>query len=171
MAQMNNEVAVLNPQVDLVALRMDTGSHIVNRPSEVLARDLSPMIYAAGTIRGTAIAPETQNAMAGVLAEQLRADFPTLTLPEIGTAIREGCFGKYGEVYGVNPASIYKMVQGYCESEAKMELTRKVREAREQKKQRDAEKMEQWLASHPGYKPSKITYQEYKQSIKNSTTL
>jgi len=128
----NNSIALRNGQVDLFALRMDT-AHPRLRDIEITAAQptIAKMVTEAAIVRGASLSPEAISLQAATLYMQLQADYPDLTMEEVGNAIKAGCYGKYGEVYGVNPASLYKMVSQYVESEEKAELTRRIAEAKE----------------------------------------
>lgn len=105
------------------------------------------MIVGASILRNRPLSDTAIDLMAGAFLQEVRQDFPGLTLPEIGKAIRNGCFEKYGEVYGLSAVAFYKMVVGYTQSEEADEIRRKEVAART----RQREKQEAWNRSHPDY--------------------
>lgn len=109
------------------------------------------MIVGAAILRNAPMTEERIDITAGAFLAEVAQDYPTLTLPEIGYAIREGCFEKYGEVYGISPASLYKMVAAYVASEEANETRRQAAARRDN----DNEKTRKWLEDHPFYKTPK----------------
>jgi len=153
---MNEALTLCTPSTDFVRLRLDVGNFIKALPFEQTVRAMKSMISGACIIRGATLSEEATLLTAQALADILTEEYPTLTIAEIGKAIKRGSYGAYGEVYGVNAASLFGMVRGYIESEEKAALTKRVIEARIENERQNARDTEEFMRQHPGYKPTTL---------------
>lgn len=149
----SNNIALYQRGTDFLALRLDPNTPRIKAiaPNNGIVR-LQQMVLAACTLRGQKTDKEIIEGTAAALWEEITADFPLLTMEEVGYAIKQGTYEKYGEVYGINAVSLYKMVASYTESSEQQALAERVRMAKEQKMQTQAAKNAEWLAQHPEYK-------------------
>lgn len=142
----------------MVSVRMDEATHprISTLAPAVLSERLHDMVIAAAMLRGQSLGDDQIAAISGFLADEIRAEFPQLTLAEIGKAIKDGIFEKYGEVYGINAVSLFRMVRGYVESEERQQLYKKVDDMKNQRVASQQQKNAEFLAAHPEYKKSTL---------------
>lgn len=147
---MNSEdLAFYDRTQDFLKVRLDEQRfpRLASIPQEAAFPQIRSMVVGAAILRNSPMDDNALDLTATAFLQEVRLDFPTLTLPEIGKAIRNGCFEKYGKVYGISAVSLYKMVTGYLESEEADEIRRKERAI----KTNQQEKLEEWKRSHPDY--------------------
>lgn len=150
---MNNKALTLCPRgTDLVAARENERNFLKAIPEEAGVGKLMDFVVGACILRGTEQQEVGMALTASALWDQLRKDYPNLTIQEVGHAIKNGCYEKYGDVYGINAVSLYKMVEGYVHSEEAERIIRR----KEEQKRIDREKVRQFVAEHPGLYPSSI---------------
>ena len=164
----NNEIQLYSPHTDLVMARLRSPK-MKDTPEPEAQAKLAPMIQAVGLIQGRKLDEDTVGLLAALVVAEARMEPLTadLTWEEIGKALQGGAFGKYGEVYRINAASIYGMLLNYAESEEKADLTRKVRSIRDNEARKRQEKVAKFLEEHIDY--SKIVLKNYidnKQTVK-----
>lgn len=148
MDQKNNEALTFyNRSQDFIEVRMDEARFPRLRDIDTRAAfpQVKAMVVGAAILRGTAMTDAVIDMTAEAFLQEVWQDFPGLTIPEIGKAVRDGCFEKYGQVYGINAVSLYKMVQGYSQSEEAERLQRRA----EERKKMTREKTRQWIREHP----------------------
>lgn len=153
MSNIDNKALALCPRgTDLVALHADRTTWVqnINTPAGIDA--MLNFAQGACILRGEKKDDAGLRLTSSALWEEIRADFPTLSIAEIGYAIKAGCFEKYGSVYGVNAVSLYKMVRGYVASEEAQDIRRKAQE----RANSGLAKTREWLAQHPEYKSSTL---------------
>lgn len=149
----NNAALTLCPDgTDIVAAHLDKRSHLKNIAEPEGVETCYRFAQGACILRGIRVDTDGLKLTAAALFAELRRDFPHISITEIGHAIKEGCFEKYGEVYGINAVSLYKMVEGFVRSMEFEDICRKaVQHSAEQ-----AMKNAQWLLQHPDYKKSTL---------------
>lgn len=150
MSQMNNNEAIMlyNRSLDFVEVRADAERfpRLADIPELEAYNQVKGMVVGAAILRNAPMTDENVELTAGAFLQEVRQDFPGITLQEIGLAIRNGCFEKYGQVYGLSAVALYKMVQGYTES-SQAEEYRKAAIAR---KNGQMERVKKWVEEHPG---------------------
>ena len=150
MDQTNSKaLAFYNRSQDFVEVRTNEQQfpRLRNIAPEAAFPQVKAMVVGAAILRGAVMADSVIDLTAEAFLQEVRQDFPNLTLPELGKAIRNGCFEKYGQVYGLNAVSLYKMVQGYIESAEAEEVYRKAEETQK----RNREKTQEFIQQHPDY--------------------
>lgn len=149
---MNNKLATYNAHTDLVMARLRSPK-VKETDEPVGQAHLVQLINAACMARGVAMDKNGREVTAALLLAQMRQDKITadLTWEEVGKAIQEGSFGKYGEVYGINAASLYEMLWGYIESQERAALIEKERELRYGADKAKDAKINAFLEAHPEY--------------------
>ena len=142
-------LAFYNRSQDFVEVRTNEQQYprLRNIAPEAAFPQVKAMVVGAAILRGAVMADSVIDLTAEAFLQEVRQDFPNLTLPELGKAIRNGCFEKYGQVYGLNAVSLYKMVQGYIESAEAEEVYHKAEEAQK----RNREKTQEFIRQHPDY--------------------
>ena len=137
---------------DLQAARQDSSQWLQAVTEQQGIGRLYEYAMGACILRGVRAEEEGLVMTAAALFAELRQDFPRLSLAEVGYAIKRGCFEKYGDVYGINAVSLYKMVQGYL-AERRLADEERMQALRQREFN---EKARQWLANRPSYKPSTL---------------
>lgn len=149
---MSKELALYTAHTDLVMARLR--SLKVKDTEEPLAQQhICKLIQVACTAKGVTMEPQGRDVTAALLVAQMRGDkiVADMTWEEVGKAIQDGTFGRYGEVYGINAASLFDMLWGYIESEERAELIRQERELRYGEERKRQQKVQDFLAAHPAY--------------------
>ena len=150
---MNNNLPQLyTAHTDLVMARLRSPK--VKDTDEPRAQELlAKCIEGVCVIRGAQVDKAGIGLMAALLAGQMRQDAPVadMTWEEVAKALQDGAFGKYGEVYGINAASLYDMLWGYLQGEERAELNRKVRELLTGAERKRQEQVQRFLEEHPAY--------------------
>lgn len=152
---MSNNTKLLTlytPTTDLVMARLRSPKVKDCTEPEAQAQ-LAGLIEGACLIRGQKEDERTIGVMAALVAAQMRKDAlaEDLTWEEVAKALQDGAFGRYGQVFGINAASIYAMVQGYLDSGYKLELAQKVRALREGQQRKNQERVAEFLANNSEY--------------------
>ena len=150
MDQTNSKaLAFYNRSQDFVEVRTNEQQfpRLRNIAPEAAFPQVKAMVVGAAILRGAVMADSVIDLTAEAFLQEVRQDFPNLTLPELGKAIRNGCFEKSGQVYGLNAVSLYKMVQGYIESAEAEEVYRKAEETQKQNRK----KTQEFIRQHPDY--------------------
>ena len=152
---MSNNTKLLTlytPTTDLVMARLRSPKVKDSTEPEAQAQ-LAGLIEGACLIRGQKEDERTIGVMAALVAAQMRKDAQAadLTWEEVAKALQDGAFGQYGQVFGINAASIYAMVQGYMDSGYKLELAQKVRALREGQQRKNQERVAEFLANNSEY--------------------
>lgn len=158
----NNKLQLYTPTTDMVMARLRSPK-VKDTPEPAAQEMLTNMIEGVCLIRGVKAQEVGVTLMAALLSGQMRTDpqVGDLTWEEVAKALQEGSFGRYGEVYGVNAASIYAMLNGYLQSGDKVELSLKVRSLHMEQQRKDQERISQFLADHSGY--AKIIIDNFKE--------
>lgn len=154
----SNDLTLYQRGTDWVQVRLnpDQFPRLKNITTDYGTDRIRQMAYAACVLRGVKAEEVQLDLTAAALWDEIRADFPELTMDEVGLAIKNGTYEKYGDVYGINAVSLYKMVAAYVGSEERKELNRRVREAKERKTETQAALNAQFLANNPNYKRSTL---------------
>lgn len=149
---MSKELALYDAHTDLVMARMRS-LKVKDTDEPVAQQHIAKLIQAACTAKGVTMEPEGREITAALLVNQMRRDkiVADMTWEEVSKAIQDGVFGTYGQVYGINAASLWDMLWGYIESEERAELIRKERELRYGVEQKQRQKIEAFLEAHPAY--------------------
>ena len=129
--------------------RRDAASQLQAIPEGDAISKVFEYAYGACILRGVRVDDEGLYMTAAALLAELKQDFPTLTIQELGYAIKNGCFEKYGEVYGINAVSLYKMVQGYL-------TERRVQDEERARQQGQCELRDKYRDFFDNYKPSTL---------------
>ena len=148
----NNELQLYAPHTDLVMAVLRSPRIGQTPEPEAIAR-LSKMIQAVGMIMDREVEQSRADMMAAVAVSQARQEklVAELTWEEIGTALQDGAFGTYGEVYKLSAACIFNFLTSYALSEEKTEINRKVVALRTDEERRRQEKVAEFLKAHPAY--------------------
>lgn len=76
---------------------------------------LLPIISTAGQYRGSVLPGEDVAFMAQEVARRLRKSYANMHLPEFREACEKGCDGEFGEVFGINAATLMSWVHAYVD--------------------------------------------------------
>lgn len=149
---MSNKLQIYDAHTDLVMARLRSPK--VKDTDEPIAQDyLTDMIEGVCLIRGIKTQEVGVGLMAALLTSQIRQEklLADLTWEEVAKAFQDGALGKYGEVYGVNVASLYNMLWDYIESQDRAELIRQERELRSGEERKRQARLDAFLEAHPAY--------------------
>lgn len=118
---MSNELTTYNEAVDLVAVRMDSARfpRIKTIPATTAVTGMSQIIGATMAYSGKSLSTEDLERMAATLLNELLQDYDgigtaNITLHEINYCVRRAVLGLGPEMYGINVASLYKVICDYC---------------------------------------------------------
>lgn len=149
---MSNKLAKYDAHTDLVMARLRSPK-VATTDEPVALEHLVDLIDAACMAKGTKLDDRAMQLTAVMFLRQMREDkiVADLTWEEVGKAIQEGTFGKFGEVYGINAVSLYDMLWGYIESQERAELIRQERELRYGEEKKRQARLDAFLEAHPAY--------------------
>lgn len=149
---MSKELALYEAHTDLVMARLRSPK-VKDTDEPVAQQHVAKLIQAACTAKGATMEKEGRDITAALLVNQMRRDkiVADMTWEEVGKAIQDGVFGAYGEVYGINAASLWDMIWGYIESEDRADLIRQERELRYGEERKRRQRIEDFLEAHPAY--------------------
>lgn len=125
----NNELSLYRPgdeQLDLVAIRMDSAKYprIKSLPPAESVAGLAQIITGALAYSGRQVPEEDVRYMAASLHSELMQDYDgvgtaNITIDEVRYCVRRATLGLGPEMYGINVASIYKVICDYCLNEGR----------------------------------------------------
>lgn len=151
----NNEtmVTLYAPHTDLVMARLRSPKVKDTPEPEAVAR-LAKMVDAVALIiDARKMGQKDADITAALVVAEMRKDKVAgdLTWEEVGRALQDGAFGQWGPVYKVSAATVYAMIQGWCDSAEKLELAGKVRALYEDKQRKDQQRVQEFLEAHSDY--------------------
>lgn len=147
----NNELTPYTPQegpLDLVAVRLDPKAYprIKHLPAEHTIAGIARIITAALSYTGRQLDLDAVKVMAVALHTELLQDADgigtsNITLDELQWSIRRAVLGFGPDLYGINVASLYKVVSAYCLGEG--------RQAQEEANKRHAQERRRAIDASP----------------------
>ena len=119
----------------IASIRLDEGRYprYGNIPHASRLEWLAQEVKALGMLARTRDLDGREVLVMAASLDEMISDTPAmadLTLPELHDALKNGLFGLYGEYYGLSAPSLYGFINGFLDSEKKVEASRMIRKAK-----------------------------------------
>ena len=132
--QTNNNLPAVPTANDIAKVRLDTVHYprYSTVPQNARVFWMSGAILRTAKLRNAEITAKEATIYAGVLDGMMINDqyMADLTQPEIEDAFKNGIFGLYGEYYGFSAVCLYQFLDGYINSDKKLEAAEIVRKTK-----------------------------------------
>lgn len=148
-----SNILTLYDGIDALTIRQDTERfpRLKTMNKNVATNNLRKIVGEAAVITGRQQEIESLALTTGILYAQLLDKYPSITMAEIITAIRKGCFGEFGEIYNLSASTLFKMVESYIQGEEMQTTLRTIRENKEAAARKDYETTAAFLERFKDY--------------------